>query len=248
VFFRLVSTAIVLFWITMTALLVRSEFWPDRSQFRAMPVEHVAKLLWLHEQESHLRIWSEGFPVGHLSLKPVLRDDGVRLLKYSGNLQLRIPGIDRQRVSWEGFAEFDSSWNLRSLAFDVGIREPSPVRAELVVKPVERTAYYRRTNAGVQLESGTYSLDEAGLKKVLTQLDLDPALYDAFRSKSTKSAPIVAAQQSSLKIHRERVDTYLVDVRQGGQTLFEAHVSQLGQLLRVKSMIGFTLAPDDIVP
>ncbi len=85
------------------------------------------------------------------------------------------------------------------------------------------------------------------MKKVLAQVDLDPALYDAFRS-SSAATPIVTAQQSSITVHHERIDTYRVEVRQGGQTLVEAHISQLGQVLRMRTLVGYTLAPDDLIP
>ena len=43
--------------------------------------------------------------------------------------------------------------------------------------------------------------------------------------------------------------TYLVEVRKGGQTLMEAHVNELGRIVRVKTpLFGYTLLPDDLVP
>jgi hypothetical protein len=49
-------------------------------------------------------------------------------------------------------------------------------------------------------------------------------------------------------IHGERIQTYLVSIGQNGQTLLEADISQLGQILRAKTLIGYTLMPDDLVP
>ena len=51
---RFLSISIVLFWLTMTGLLVRMELWPNHSSLRSIPIEHVAKLMWLHEQASDL--------------------------------------------------------------------------------------------------------------------------------------------------------------------------------------------------
>ena len=245
---RFFTTAIVLFWLTMTALLVRTEMWPNHSSLRAVPIEHVAKLMWLHEQASDLNIWNDTMRVGHLTLHPKIREaDGARVLEYSGNLQVRLPGSPRNRISWDGIAEFDADLHLRSLLLGLGMKEPSLMRAEIFVKPGENRATYRLFNAGRETESEDFTLDEAGLKKVLAQVDLDPALYDTFRS-SGAATPIIAAQQSSIKIHHERIDTYLVEVRQGGQTLLEAHISQLGQVLRMRTLVGYSLAPDDLMP
>jgi hypothetical protein len=40
----------------------------------------------------------------------------------------------------------------------------------------------------------------------------------------------------------------MVTVEQSGQTLLEFHLSQLGQILHVRTLIGYTLAPDDMFP
>ncbi len=246
---RFLSIAIVLFWLTMTTLLVRTEFWPNHSSLRTVPLEHVAKLMWLHEQASDLIVSNEGLRVGHLTLHPRIRpSDGARVLEYSGNLSVRLPGSPRTRISWDGIAEFDAESNLRSLLLGLGMKEPSLMRAEILVKPAENHAIYRLFNNGREIESEDFTLDERGLKKVLTQVDLDPALYDAFRSSSSTASPIVSAQQSYIKVHHERIDTYRVEVRQGGQTLVEAHISQLGQVLRMRTLVGYTLAPDDLIP
>ena len=58
---------------------------------------------------------------------------------------------------------------------------------------------------------------------------------DAFRVRSAASARRVFAQRGSLLIHGERIETYLVTYRQSGQTFLEAQVSQLGQVLQVKT-------------
>ena len=245
---RLVPATIIVFWITMTTLLVRTELWPNHSRLRTVPIEHVAKLMWLHEQASDLIVWDERLRVGHLTLHPKLRaDDGARLLEYSGNLSVRLPGSPRNRISWDGIAEFAADSQLRSLLLGLGMKEPSLMRAEILVKPAENHATYRLFNAGRETDSQEFTLDEAGLKKVLTEVDLDPALYDTFRS-SSRATPIITAQQSSLNIHHERIETYLVEVRQGGQTLIEAHISQLGQVLHMRTLVGYTLMPDDLIP
>lgn len=232
----------------MTTLLVRTELWPNRSSLRTVPLEHVAKLMWLHEQASDLIVSNEGLRVGHLTLHPKIRpSDGARVLEYSGNLSVRLPGSPRNRISWDGIAEFDAESHLQSLLLGLGMKEPSLMRAEILVKPAENQATYRLFNNGREIESEEFTLDESGLKKVLAQVDLDPALYDAVRS-SSAATPIVTAQQSSITVHHERIDTYRVEVRQGGQTLVEAHISQLGQVLRMRTLVGYTLAPDDLIP
>lgn len=246
---RLVSITIILFWITMTTLLVRSEVWPDRSSLRTIPVEKVAKLMWFHNQASDLVVWSDGRRVGHLRLHPKMREsDGARVLEYSGNVQVRLPGSTRQRISWDGVAEFDAELEMRSLLIGLGMREVSLDRAEIFVVPAENRAHFRLVDVnGREQNANDYTLNERGLKKILTQVDLDPSLYDTIRV-GASAAPTVTAQESSILIHHERAKTYLVEVRQGGQTMIEAHISELGQVLRVKTLFGYSFAPDDLMP
>ena len=244
---RFLSAAIILFWITMTVLLVRSELWPGQSNLRSVPIEHVAKLFWQHQQPSDLTILSDNTRVGHLKLHPKIRkDDGTRILEYSGNLQLRLPGSQRQRVSWDGSATFDHKLALSSLLVGVDVRDSSLMRAEVLVTPSENLARYQLKNNGIEIEREDYALDESGLKKVLKQLDLDPALYESVRGSAT--VPVVSARRSSLTHRQGRIDTFLVSVKQGGQTLLEAHVNQLGVVVMVKTLVGYNMAAEEFLP
>ena len=233
----------------MTGLLIRSELWPDHSSLRSVPIAKVVKVMWFHHEPSDLVIWSDSQRVGHLRLHPKVREsDGTRVLEYSGNMQVRLPGSPRHRISWDGVAEFDAEMEMRSLLLGLGMKEVSVERAEIRVNPSENLAHFRLLDvSGHESNAADYTLDERGLKKILTQVDLDPAMYDTLKP-GAGAAPIVTAQESSLVIHRERTKTYLIEVRQGGQTLMEAHVSELGQVLRVKTLVGYWLAPDDLTP
>jgi hypothetical protein len=244
---RVLSAAIIFFWITMTVLLLRSEIWPGQSKIRSVPIEHVAKLFWLHQQPSDLTIWSENTRVGNLHLHPKIRkEDGARILEYSGNLQWRLPGSQRQRVSWSGIAIFDDELALSSLHVVVPVGESPLMRAEVLVTPSENLARYQLFNGETEIEHEDYALDESGLKKVLKQLDLDPALYESVRGSAT--VPVVSARQSNLSIRQGRIDTFLLSMKQGGQTLIEAHVNQLGVVAKVTTLVGYSLAPEEFLP
>jgi len=232
----------------MTVLLVRSELWPGESRLRSVPVEHVAKYFWGRQQVSDLIISSDSARVGHLHLQPTIRkEDGARILDYSGNLLLHLPGSRRQqRISWGGTATFNGELALSNLRVVVPVGESPLMKAEIVVTPSENVARYRLLNNDVELEHEDYALDESGLKKVLAQLELDPALYESVRGSAT--APVVSARQSSLTTRQGRIETLLLSVKQGGQTLLEAHVNQLGQVLRVKTLVGYNMAPEELQP
>ncbi len=246
---RLVTLTIVLFWITMTTLLVRSELWPDRSSLRSLPVEKVAKLMWFHHEPSDLVVWSGSQRVGHLRLYPKIRDsDGARIFECSGNLRVSLPGSQRQRVSWDGVMEFDAALQMRKMVLGLSMHDVALDRAEITVLPDENRVLFKLKNVmEKELRSAEFTLDEQGLKKVLAQADLDPAIYDTIRS-SAPTKTIVTAHESSLVIHGEKTKTYLIEVRQGGQTLIEAHVDELGRVQRVKTLFGYYLMQEDLTP
>ena len=68
--YRTVAALIVFFWILMTTLLIRNEVNPEDSRVREVPLTHVLKLLYLHEQASDLRIYAGGTAIGHLRVHP----------------------------------------------------------------------------------------------------------------------------------------------------------------------------------
>ena len=56
------------------------------------------------------------------------------------------------------------------------------------------------------------------------------------------------ARQARLEIRGERVEVLRLLFNQGNTPLLQIDVSQLGQILRVKSAFGFQMAPDDMLP
>ena len=144
-----------------------------------------------------------------------------------------------------GTATFDEDLSLTSLQIGVPVGESPLMKAQVTVTPSENLARYQLFNNEIELEQEDYALDESGLKKVLKQLDLDPALYESVRGSAT--VPIVSARQSSLAIPQGRIDTFLLSVKQGGQTLLEVHVNQLGVVARVKTLVGYNMSPEEFL-
>src|SRR5438552_14605774 len=106
--YRAVAILIVLFWLTMTGLLVRKEARPADSALREIPVSHVIRLLFLHEQASELNILSEKLRLGHLHLQPrASKEAASQAFEFSGYLQFPVPGSARQRVVWDGELELE---------------------------------------------------------------------------------------------------------------------------------------------
>jgi hypothetical protein len=54
----------------------------------------------------------------------------------------------------------------------------------------------------------------------------------------------VSARQASLKMNGETVSTFVISAKVGGQTFMEAHLTQLGQMLKAQvPSMGYKLLP-----
>src|SRR5438270_10274709 len=148
--YRLLATTIVLFWITMTALLVRNELGPGDTSLREVPVAHVAKMIFAHEQASDLVLYNENVVVGHLRIQPRIRTgDGRRKLEFSGTLQLALPGTTgHEHVAWSGDLETDRELDAQLFKLAVSYRDPAPHTMDLLLDFAEhRIAYETHVDA-----------------------------------------------------------------------------------------------------
>ena len=77
--------------------------------------------------------------------------------------------------------------------------------------------------------------------------------YGTLPPSSTPSAPparkpVSLPRLREMQVHGEKIETWLISVEQGGQTMIEAHISQLGQILRIRTFAGYSAAPEDLTP
>src|SRR5437016_1014005 len=122
-FYRILLGLIAALWLTMWTLLIRSELQPAGAGIRSLPVEHVLKEIFRHDQPSELWIRDNGNRIGHLRLAPKTGDlDGPRSLEFFGNLQLDLPGAQTHRAVWDGNLVLDREWRLESLHLSVHTR------------------------------------------------------------------------------------------------------------------------------
>ena len=246
--YRAASIFIVFFWLTMTGLLLRNEWWPGNSALREVPLEHVIKLLLVHGESSDLNIFSEKLRLGSFHLHPSMRkDEDSAVIEFSGNLRIVIPGMERQNVSWVGDLKTDQALATRSFHIALTVKKPSAFTVDIRLFPaVNRARYTLITGGGLQ-EERDFSLDAAGMRSIAQELGLDPAVLDAAQNSHVEK-PVIKAYQAFLEIHGGRIDTFLVTVEQSGQTLLEFHVDQLGRILRARTLVGYSLTPDEIAP
>lgn len=247
---RLLALLITGFWVTMWTLLLRTELEPQKAALREVPIEHVLKLFFQHQQASDLFLNTGSDRVGYVRFHPQVRkDNGVPMLEFSGNVQIRIPGAPRQRLIWNGNAELSPALEVSKLQLTSAFRDSTlPQAAENIVRlsmdMQKRTASYEVRTAQQLADAQTFTLDEAGLRKLMDRAGVDPTVLQTVNLQTKGSPPRFSAHRSSLKIKDETVETLLISAEMNGQTLLECHVSQLGQILHAKTITGWTLETD----
>src|SRR5258708_6765747 len=102
-FYRTIAVFIVLFWLTMTGLLIHQQVRPGDSALREIPVSHVVKLFFRPRQEPHdepLLIYSTLHPgkddlyVGKVTKIQPETDEQTKdhRVKIAAEFQLKVPG------------------------------------------------------------------------------------------------------------------------------------------------------------
>ena len=252
--YRTLAILIIGFWLTMIGLLIRKEAGPGNSALREVPVAHVIKLLLMHEQPSDLNIYSGKMRLGYLRIHPQMHQgDRSRVIAFVGDLHIMVPGLERVRVTWNGEIELEKTLATRRFSMgltlsDPTVHNPLASRVQITIVPAENRLTW--TGGLPTDQPHTYTLDDAGLQTALREMAIpDPSMLALLQGQTRGlTPPVIKALQSSMLIHGERIDTYLVTIEQSGQTLLEFDVDQLGHILRAKSVIGYSLAPEDVVP
>lgn len=246
--YRTVAIFIVLFWLTMTGLLVHQEMRPGDSALREVPPAHVGKLLFMHHQLSTLNIYSDKLRLGQLIIDPRPPEGEKRDLKFGGEVQIHIPGAKRERIGWEGHLHMDKLLSVEEFELTVFTHLPTDLESKIVIAPKENVAHYELRASHGTVERQDYTLDERGARAALQQLGLDPSYLPISKKQTVAAAFEIKARQSTLALHGEQMDTYLVTLESNGQTLLECHVDQLGRIVRANTLVGYTLTPDEITP
>ena len=249
---RLAVLLIVGFWLAMTALLVVRELYPEATNLNQVPLSYVGQLCFQHKQPSDLIIYNSGKDVGYFHFEPKVSKNGRnRSLELHGNFTLQFVG-NKQRLNWNTSLELDGAGEITQVKLDIGINEPGqePTRhLNLRVDNVAQQATYSLRVDGVQFAETTISLDKAGMAKVFERLGLDEVLLRQVELTHQNASAKFDAQESSTSLNGEKISTYLVSMKVGDQTMFEAHVSPLGQILRASvPLLNFRLAPKDVTP
>ncbi len=247
---RLAATCIIAFWIAMTSLLVIQQMYPETANINAVPVSFLGRLVFQHQQSSDLSIYEKEKNVGFLHLQPRVDNvTGARIIELSGNTVFTLPGGDSKRIAWHGNIEMDSTFATTQIHLGISLQGPGQ-QLVLDITPTKKKVHYVVKNDGAVTDEDTLTLDEKGITTLLTQAGISPVMLSSFtKENAAQFTPEFSAQQSSVSISGETASTILLTMKIGGQPLIEAHLSQLGQVLKAAAPVfGYRLAPHNVAP
>ncbi len=232
---RLTAAFIVIFWIAMMGLLIRNEYFPENSRLREIPPAHVLKMVFVHEQPTLLQIHSDKQLIGQLTLTPSTIDEtGDRRVDFAGNVRVRLANGRKPRLAWDGRWIMGRTFKTKHLTFGITMQDftgnqvDGERRVEVEMSPAENRAHVVLKSASGIDDERDYSMDQNGARNFFRDLGIDPMMMAALTAQKSTMMTDIHARQSSLKIHGERVETYLVSIEQAGQTMADFAVNQIG--------------------
>jgi hypothetical protein len=228
----------------MMTALIRLQLFPESSELLAVPVNHVLNLVFTHGQTSALNIFENGAPAGSIALRPHVEKTGNQF-DSSGYVFVHFPGIPHQRVAWKSSTELDPAYRLRHWDLNLTLREPLS-EIELSFDPAQQLASYRVKQNEQIIADSSLNLNDLANDPMIKDFGMDPKVLVAMQHNFT--APSIDAKRSSVTLKNEKIEAYQLRIRQEQTVLAEIYISQLGQVLSVKTAFGYTLSSDDTSP
>jgi len=241
---RIFTILIIAFWLVMTGILVRMQVSPRESELLQVPVGLVLKLMFSHGLDSEMSIYIDQQRSGTLSLRPKINEkDQSRTLDFDSNLWLKLPGFDHQRYHFEGTAWMNRALEMKRMLLKFNM--PAPPTTMTATLDEEMQLHYEVTLNG-QTDRETIPLDQETPNTILSALNLDPSVVHQFQGGI--NTPTVSARENQITLHNEAVDVYELTVKEGDLEVANIYVSQLGQVLLVKTVFGYTLRAAGLEP
>ena len=242
---RLAIILITGFWLAMTGLLVVRELYPEATRLNAVPVGYVGQLVFQHEQASDLRIFSSGKETGFFHIQPRnVAGSGGRDLELNGSINLTLPGRRPQHIAWAAVFGLSHDFAPERLHLDITTPEPGQ-HLDVTVDFAGNKASFG-AKIGDQLVNETaFTLDEAGFAMLMSRAGMDPVMMRQLTASQGEIPKMeFSAQSSSTVISGQKLSTFLFSLKVGGQNVFDAQVSQLGQVLSATApALGWKLTP-----
>lgn len=257
VLYRLCVAAVVGFWLLMAGLLAHTVWFRGDARPQPVPLEYIGHLIFRHELSSDLVLYRGHHRADgsfHLQPKRLAAGEGRpapgNLLGASGNFLLGLPGLAGQRVVFHGTLEIDAQAQVQRVDLSVSIHEPKSntpgATLHLDGVPAGNHWHYQLTQAGATLREGSGTPEELLAALDTRAYGLDRGMLSPAATRS--GAVTVSAQRGKLHLSEDDLDTFVVTVRHGEGLETTVHLNQVGQVLAVKTFLGFDLYDETLTP
>lgn len=242
--YRLAAFGIVAFWLVMMGLFVRLETHPETTGILQVPVSYVARLIFKHSQESRLAVCEQDKPVGSISLRPSITPAGQRTLDFSGSVSIELPLTPRQRYGFNGRIDLDAALRVVDFHGDLTLQD-SHCRVDANADTSLKTLHYDILEGHDHVvASQTLPLDPGILGPQLLQLaGIEPNVLPI--PTGGIPPPTVSARETQITMHSEQLQVYEVLVNEGVSQLIDVYVTQVGEIVMVRTNFGYTLSTEE---
>jgi hypothetical protein len=265
---RVAAVAIVLFWLVMTGLLVRMECFPGKSDLLPVPVDHLFKLMFLHEQPSDLVLFQDQDRIGNLHLiphrYPASAGAARNSLALTGEMILNLPGFETRYLTLRGHFELDDQDTTRSFELTATIHDPTPNLPRqpkgaaarknppnlIIVFDGEpaKSRYHYQVRYGESIQAEESGAPAALLDRPeLRAMGIEPAVLSTVFAQQA-AATQATARRGILHTKGDDIDTYDVTIRQSDAMEMTVQLSQLGQVMAVQTSAGYSLLDESLAP
>ena len=256
-FYRTIVAVIIVFWVGMSALLIRTQYFSSGGEALPVPVEFVTRLMFHHEQAADLVPYSQQHRLdGYLHLQPKHLSHGedghsapLDLLSGSGSFALTLPGTNPQRVTLRGIVEIDGQQQLQHLEMTASLHEPGQAGQGLNLavdgSPARDEWHYILKQAGVVVREDTGPLARliAAADPHLPGLNLSG--FEQLQRQQASSTRY-SAHRGVLRLNGENIETYVITIQHGETLESTINFNQLGQILAVKTFAGYDLYDEQL--
>jgi hypothetical protein len=246
--YRAAMIGIIAFWLVMMGLLVRLETHPEATNIMDVPVSYVIRLIFKQHQQSILTVSNETKAIGTIFLRPLITGSDTHTLNFSGALPLQLPMLGAQRFNFSGAVDMSETLRVRDFRVDITTR-PQVYHLGVQGDAARNTLAYEWSRGDQHATPQTLPVDAAALFRALAQtlgvdlrdLPIDPAVITA----PAIAAPAITARETQIALRGELLEVYEVTVNEGAAPMLDFYVTELGQIVVVKTNFGYSLAAED---
>lgn len=253
--YRAFAAGVILFWLVMMGLLARSEWFGAGAAQTPVPLAHVIKQVFLHEEVSDLGLYRQRQRLGgfHVQPKRGPADGSARTLQIMGDCKLDAFGSSARRVLLRASIELDERQSVRHFAVAGSLREPHQTGPNFGFDfegwPAAGRFRYAIKQGDVVQKEATGTPDELLGDPALASLGFDPrTILRQAATQATAGETRVDAHRSTLSYNGETVGTYIVAFKHGAALESTLQMTEQGQMLSLTTFAGLDLYDDALAP